>query len=195
MEEVENMRALYFERFRGVGALIELRHHEWRRDGYIDTPYFFRRWMGPEYEPGRKTNWDNISMNSPIQGTAHMLMLIALHILAKQPNRYKLLAGVSMEVHDALVFKTAVRHLAEVYGMVQDLLEKKTVAYTKAFFRYNIDVPIVAEGGVGFRYGVELETPDFSKGLAHVLLAWVFKNLETEAGLAGEFGYDAPAWY
>lgn len=195
LEEVEDMRAKYFQRFRGVGRLIELRHAEWRRQGYIDTPYYFRRWMGPEYEPSRKTNWDNISMNSPIQGTAHMLMVLALHILALQRKKYEPLSRVSMEVHDALVFKTEVRHLVKVYDMAQDLLEKQTVRYTKDFFRYNIDVPIVAEGGVGFRYGVELETPDFSSGLEPVLLGWVLKNIETETALANEFSYDAPAWY
>lgn len=195
LEEVEHMRALYFERFRGVGRLIQLRHAEWRRQGYIDTPYYFRRWMGPEYEPSRKTNWDNISMNSPIQGTAHMLMVIALHILALLPKKFAPLKRVSMEVHDALVFKTEVRSLATTYPMAQRLLEKETVRYTRDFFKYNIDVPIVAEGGIGFRYGVELETPDFANGLESVLLAWVLKNIETEAALAEEFGYDAPAWY
>lgn len=195
MEEVADMRAKFFARFRGVARLIEYRHQQWRRDGFIDTPYHFRRWMGPEYEPGRKTNWDNISMNSPIQGTAHMLMLIALHVLAIQPKTYERLSGVSMEVHDALIFKTPVRYLEETYNKAQDLLENQTVRYTKDRFKYNIDVPIVAEGGIGFRYGVELETPDFSGGLAGVLLSWALKNLETEAALAHEFGYDAPAWY
>jgi DNA polymerase I-like protein with 3'-5' exonuclease and polymerase domains len=193
MEEVEQMRARYFQRFRGVGTLIAVRHEQWRRDGYIDTPYHFRRWMGPAYEPGRKTNWDNISMNSPIQGTAHMLMLLALHILSIQPKRYRLLSGVSMEIHDALVVKGAVRDLPQTYPMMQDLMEKQTVRYTRDKFGYNIDVPIVAEGGIGFRYGVELETPDFSDGLAKPLLEWALKNAETEAMLAAEFGYDAPS--
>lgn len=194
-EEVAEMRARYFNRFRGVAVLIEQRHEEWRRQGYIDTPYFFRRWMGPKYEPGRKTNWDNISMNSPIQGTAHMLMIIALHILSIQPKKYAPLRGISMEVHDALITKALVRELPVVYPMMGNLLEVQTVKYTKEFFGYDIDVPIIAEGGVGFRYGVELETPNFDAGLVGVLLDWLFKNLETEAALSGEFGYDAPPWY
>ncbi len=191
MEQVEEYRNLYFQRFKGVGRLIEYRHKEWRRQGYIDSPYHFRRWMGPRYEPQRTTSWDNISMNSSIQGTAHMLMLIALHILSIQPKKYALLSGVSMEVHDALVFKTTVALFPQVYPMVQDLLEKQTVRYTQDRFGYCIDVPIVAEGGMGFRYGVESEAVDLENGIEASLLAWILKNIETDMASAAEFGYDA----
>lgn len=191
-EEVEMMHRRYFAKFRGVARLIEQRQREWTSKGFVETEWGMRRWCGPEYEPGRKTSWDRIAMNSPIQGTSHLFMLMAMAVLEWQPQAFPLLQSPSFEVHDSLFFKSPVRHCIEAYKQAKPLLEKVPVKYSKDFFGVNFDVPIIAEGGVGFRCGVELETPNIEQPLPNLLLDWLLKDYEIEALIAEQFGYDVP---
>lgn len=193
MEEVEVLHAAFFAAFPQVGVFIELQHEMWKRLEYVDTPVTFRRWMGPKYEPGRKTNWDNIAVNHPVQSTAHFFMLIVLCLISRLPVRLNRLQHPSMEVHDSLIWRTPVRYLAETHKQAQTAMEEMTVKYLRTEFGVDFNVPMVAEGGVGFRLGVELEPSSkvlgAEGGLTTVLLEWLIKDYVVGCSLAAEFGY------
>lgn len=109
----------------------------------VPNTYFVVRRRGQVYITG----------NTPIQGAAHTLLLIAMAILAVKPKTYRLLQDLTAEVHDALVFRVKLRDLGKAYQKAMHLMQVEIPAYIESEFGRKLSVPILAEGSAGFNLG------------------------------------------
>lgn len=148
----------YFRKFRRVRELIEHLKEFAEKNGYAETIFGFCR---PIYthddESGRETFWGNQAVNSPIQGAAHTLLLIAMALMYDNPETYSVLATPVAEVHDALVFSHATRDIAEVGRQGHQLLEVDVPQYIQDVFGFKFSVPIACEQKAGYRLGSVVE--------------------------------------
>lgn len=154
-EDVEKLYNRYFARFRGVKRWLDSQVEFAQTNNYVETLFGFRREISQVVDEDRTTFWRNQAVNSPIQGTAHQLMLISMAVLELKKKTYNLWQRVSMEIHDSLVTYTALRDLPEAYQQGVQLLEKDTLVYIRKHWpKVNWVVPIRAEAKAGLRMGV-----------------------------------------
>jgi len=152
--ECEDFYDAYFDRYKGVGKLIAKLQRKAEQLGYVETLFGFRRYVGEwEREEGRSTYWGNQAVNTPIQGTAHFLILIALCLLHLQPERFVLLQECVAEIHDSLIFYAPLRLLPEVHAQGKMLLEDAVQVIARKWFGIRFSIPILTECEVGFRLG------------------------------------------
>ena len=120
--------------------------------GYVDSLFGFRRQI-LQKDSSRNTYWANQAVNSPIQTTAHQLLLIAMALLHTKPKTYSKLQVPVMEVHDALDFFVKLRDLPLGYKQVMHLLTTGVTEYAERAFGRKLRVPLLAEGEAGFTLG------------------------------------------
>lgn len=148
----------YFERFKGVKAYIDSQAEFAEKNGYVETLFGFRRECTPFVDEDRSSFWMNQAVNSPIQGTAHQLMLISLAVLALRRKTYYLWQRLCMEVHDSLIAYVKLKDLPTAYVQGVQLLEKDVLEHIKKWWpELHWQVPLKAEGKAGFRFGVLVE--------------------------------------
>jgi DNA polymerase-1 len=154
-EEVTRLYELYFKKFKAVKKFLDGRIEFATDNDYVETMFGFRREISIAGDEDRKTFWKNQALNSPIQGSAHQLMLFALAILENKKKTYNLLQDICMEVHDSLVFFTCLCDLPETYRQGIKLMEKEVLVYVKKHWpELNWQVPLKADAKAGFRLGV-----------------------------------------
>jgi DNA polymerase I-like protein with 3'-5' exonuclease and polymerase domains len=157
-EEVTSLHTAYFLKFGSVKKWLEGRVEFAQTYGYAPTLFGFKREISPFGDDDRSTFWANQAKNSPIQGTAHQLLLISLAILELKKKSYNLLQRLTMEGHDALVSYVKLRDLPEARRQMLYLLETDVLVYVKKWWpEVNWEVPLKAEAKAGFRYGVKID--------------------------------------
>jgi len=167
----------YFERYGGVRRFIQEARRIVQEDGHADTIYGFRREIRQDSDT-RKTFWLNQAVNTPIQGSAHQFLLIAIALLHMKPVTYSLLQRPTLEIHDQLVFLVKLRNLLEAYTQVMHLIQEGAVQYTERHFRRKIRVPILGEAQAGFCLG---SLVDYSgESLESLLTKWRAKQNEID---------------
>jgi hypothetical protein len=168
----------YFKTYTGVAAFIQKMHDQAENEGFVETLYGFRRDINKTNEHGRKTFWANQAVNSPIQGSAHGLILIALALLEMKSRTYGLLQKCLMEIHDALVFRVHLRDLPEAYKQCKHLMQEGAAAYSEREFGIKLHVPLIAEASAGFCMG---SLTDYEGGPVEEFLSrWREKQREVE---------------
>lgn len=168
----------YFKTYKGVAKWIEKIRYQAETKGYVETLFGFRRYV-PQHDETRGSYWANIAINSPIQGSAHQLTLIALALLDLKPRTFDLLQCPLMEIHDALLFRTKLRDLIKTFAQGKQLLEHSVVDYTKRNFGITLQVPLVAEAKAGFCFGSMV---DYNGGpIKEFLSNWRKKHQEVDA--------------
>jgi DNA polymerase I-like protein with 3'-5' exonuclease and polymerase domains len=178
-EDVTKLYNRYFERFMGVkswlGSQVEFaEEHE-----YVMTMFGFKREIIQQGDDTRGTFWMNQAVNTPIQGGAHTLLLIAMAITSMKQQTYNLLQKLAMEGHDALVGYTKLKELVETYKQAVYLMEKEVLLYVKKEWpELDWKVPLKAEAKAGFRYGVLV--PYAGESTEVFLESWCKKNHELE---------------
>lgn len=179
-EKVKKLYDEYFNRFSGVKAFIDSQVELAEENGYVETLFGFRREVSPFGNEDRDSFWKNVAVNSPIQGTAHQLILISLAVLSLKPQTYSLWQRLCMEVHDSLVSYVPLRDLPQAYAQGVQLLEKDVLVYVKKWFPdLNWRVPLKAEGKAGFRFGVLVEKYA-GEPVEEFLEKWCQQNKEFE---------------
>lgn len=178
-EEVVRLYKKYFAKFSGVAKFIEYMHGFAEENAYVETLFGFQREIAIAGDETRTTFWANQAVNSPIQGTAHQLMLIAMAILEIKKKTYNLLQRASMEVHDSLYTFVKLIQLQEAYKQFIYLLEKEVLVYVKKWWP-EVDwvVPLKAEAKAGFRLGVMAEYK--GEPVEEFVEKWCQKNREFE---------------
>ncbi len=139
----------FFTVYGGVKRWIEKQRELAERLGYVETLFGFRRHIRSD-DADRKTYTGNQAINSPVQGTAHTYMLIALALLDLKPKTYNHLHKCIMEVHDALYFKVKLRHLLEAHTQLIALFETDVVEYARRAFNLKLRVPLLVDAEAGF---------------------------------------------
>jgi DNA polymerase I-like protein with 3'-5' exonuclease and polymerase domains len=145
--------------------------------GYVDTLFGFRRDIY-QNDDTRKTHWANQALNTPIQGSAHQLVLMAMAILDQKPKTYNRLQTPVMEIHDSLYFFTKLRYLQEANRQIKQLLEHDVVEYAVEHFGRRLKVPLIAETKAGFCMGSMVEYEGMATDV--FLSAWRKKHREVE---------------
>lgn len=167
----------YFRVYKGVGRYIQEQRDKAERLGYVETLFGFRREIRKD-DAGRKTYWANQAVNTPVQGTAHQFLLIALALLKQKPQTYSLLQRCIMEVHDALYFLVKLRDLPKAYIQLMHLFEVGAWEYAKQQFDLKLRVPLLAEATAGFCMGSMVEYEGV--GVKDFLQHWRTKQHEIE---------------
>lgn len=186
-ERSNELHTKYFRKYKKVRQLIDHLQAFAEKHNYVETLFGFRRPLNTAGDDdGRSTFWGNQAINSPIQGSAHQLMLFAMATLHEQPQKYKLLQTPVMEVHDALDFYVKLKYLPDALAEGLELFQTAVPAYVKKHFGRTLKVPLVAEGAAGFRLGVMEKynggsTAAFTK-------AWLKKNDEVEKKITAKWG-------
>lgn len=156
--ETDKLYDSYFRRYSGVARWIESQQVFAERNHYVETLFGFRRPIVTDNsDEGRLSFWGNQAVNSPLQGSAHQLLLIALALLHDRWEELTSLQNPIMEVHDALVFFTPVWQMRNTYRQALRLMEKEIPKYCEKYFDRRLKVPLVAESKCGFRLGSMIE--------------------------------------
>lgn len=86
-EEVARLYRSYFKKFRGVKDFMDGQIEFGKEHGFVKTLFGFQREISLAGDETRTTFWENQCRNSPIQGTAHQLMLISMAVLNLKNRR------------------------------------------------------------------------------------------------------------
>ncbi len=177
--EVRGYFKKYFSTYLGVARFMGQMRTQGERDNYVETMFGFRRHLNLSSKDERGTYWGNQAVNTPVQGTAHQLVLIAIALLHIKPKTYDLLQKPLMEVHDALYWLTKLRDMREAYAQQKYLLQEGVPAYVKSEFGITLQVPLIADSTAGFCMGSMVEYK--GESMHTFLKAWQTKHKEVEA--------------
>ena len=127
---------------------------EARSDGYTET-FFGRRRYLPSIKSddwGKRSFSERCALNTPIQGTAAEILKLAMRELVKQLADKPYIRPI-LQIHDELLFEVDEGHEAEAIDIIRSAMERQPFP--------EFDIPIVAEGECGKRFGslTELEVP------------------------------------
>ena len=131
----------YFERYKGVRALIDQTLEEARREQKVRT--LFGR-----VRPIPDINSKNINLrgfaertavNTPLQGTAADLIKIAMIRIAAALRERGLKSRMTLQVHDELVFEVPEKEVDTMRTLVRDHMEQV----------HPLSVPLLVEVGAG----------------------------------------------
>lgn len=183
LEDVQRYYDAYFARYPGVRILTTELREQAEQKGYVENMFGFQRPLntsGQAEEGDTGAYWGNQAINTPIQGAAHQLMLMAVAALRTKRKKYLKLLGIpTMEVHDALYFFVTLRDVLKSFALGKELLETEPLITMKKYFKkVKWDMPLVVEGKIGFRLGdsVELEGMEETEALAEMTLETFIKE-------------------
>lgn len=158
-EQFDRYYDRYFATYKFVSEYIRKCREEAERTGRVETIFGFRRPI-EKNDDRRASFWGNQAINSPIQGAAHQLVLIALALLHLKPRTYRLLQHPVMEVHDELLFRVRLGDLPAADRALRYLLQTDVAAYVLKHWQRKLRVPLVAETEAGFCRGSMVEYED-----------------------------------
>jgi len=95
-------------------------------------------------ELGVRSYWERCALNTPIQGTAADVLKLAMGRLIEGLNEKPYIKPL-LTIHDELVFEVPEDKVQEAYAFIKGCME--AVPFE------GFDVPIVAEGAIGDRFG------------------------------------------
>jgi len=131
----------YFARYTGVRKFIDSTIAETRRTGVTKT-LFGRERPIPEMNsrnPNQRGFAERTAVNTPLQGTAADLIKLAMIRIDRELETRKLKTVMLLQVHDELLFESPPEEVDAVRKLVKSGMEEV----------YKLDVPLVAEVGVG----------------------------------------------
>ncbi|MBS4007482.1 MAG: bifunctional 3'-5' exonuclease/DNA polymerase [Clostridium sp.] len=116
---------------------------------YSETAFGRRRYLKGinSRDWGVKSYWERCALNTPIQGTAADILKRAMAIMVAGLSTRPYIKPL-VTIHDEIVFEVPVDKVDEATAFIKACMEQRILA--------EFDVPIVAEGAVGLRFG-ELE--------------------------------------
>lgn len=191
----------YFKRYKGMARFIEEVREFVAEHGYIENIFGFRRPLNSadvvsDDEASMYSGdqggayWKNQAINTPIQGAAHHLMLMAMSRLkpgTKTAKKYLKMLGIPpLEVHDAIYFFVRLKNLLKAKLLGFELLEKEPLRVIRKMFpKIKWKVPLAVEASVGFRLG---DTVDCAKesNIKDLLIEMFLSTFIREASLTAE---------
>lgn len=176
-EEAQRLYDNYFKAYPGVAVFIQRMRKFVEQHGYVENMFGFRRPLVSGsviegYEQDEESDettqsgayWGNQAINTPVQGAAHMLMLMAVAMLRRKKKKYAPLGVPTLEIHDYIGWKTRLKDFIKAYSLGKNLLEKEPLGVVKKEWpKIKWQVPLVVEGKVGFRYGDSVECEEDGK--------------------------------
>ena len=113
---------------------------------YSETSLGRRRYLKGilSTEWGVRSYWERCALNTPIQGTAADILKLAMARLVEGLSERPYIRPL-LTIHDELVFEVPEDKVKEAYAFIKDCME--SVPFE------GFDVPIIAEGATGDRFG------------------------------------------
>ena len=188
-QEIRKGYRRYFKRYPGIKRFIESQRLFAKEHGYVETIFGMRQTLvirerdrdddghqDMDFESRDAGNWKNQSINAPVQGSAHQLLVCGLVNILRQSDRYKLLDTPVMDVHDALYFSTLLLELPEATRQAKYLMDRESLDTVKRDFpAIDWQVPIMTEAEAGLSLGCKVDLEgDFTVG--GFLLEWYRKR-------------------
>ena len=140
-DAAKNYIERYFSRYPGVAAYMERTRVEAKQQGYVETVFGRRLWLGEINSPNgpRRQAAERAAINAPMQGTAADLIKLAMIDIWRWIRDAALGSRLIMQVHDELVLEVPE---AEIDLLRSELPRRMAGVATLA-------VPLLAEVGVG----------------------------------------------
>lgn len=187
--QINKMMAKYFSRYSGVKTYIENQREYAEKHKVVKNMFGFKRPLDIGYDKEEETAhgggafWGNIAINTPIQGAAHHLMLMAMSLLKNKNNKYRTMLGVpGMEVHDYLGWWIPLNRLEKALPMAKRLLEVEPLNMIKKLYpEIKWKVPLKVEAKCGFRFGDTVEVEGLS--LQQMLIKFFFETYRSDTKL------------
>ena len=177
IDQVQSFYDKYFAKYPGAKRLIDKLIDQASEEGFVSTIFGFKREI-MKVDDERASFWGNQAVNSPVQGSAHQLVLIALAAIYLKPKTYWAIRDLREEVHDAIYSFTLVKNMQEAYEQGKYLLEKEVPLRVKQWFGFELKVPLIAEAKAGFRQGVLVDYK--GESVSDFLDVWREKNKKIE---------------
>ena len=137
---------LYFERYPGVKAYMDMIRESAREKGYVET-VFGRRLYLPEINARnaqRRQYAERTAINAPMQGTAADIIKRAMIAVDAWIHEKQIAADLIMQVHDELVIEVSDESADDVAGEVVRLMSQAA----------DLSIPLVVEIGRGNNWDV-----------------------------------------
>jgi len=114
--------------------------------GYSETAFGRRRILKGIYSPDRGTRsyWQRCALNTPIQGTAADILKLAMVRILKKIKQYAYIKPL-LTIHDEILFEVPIDKKDEACKVIQKCMEQQPFP--------EFDIPLKAEGAVGFNFG------------------------------------------
>ena len=114
--------------------------------GYSETAFGRRRILKGIYSPDRGTRsyWQRCALNTPIQGTAADILKLAMVRILKKLKDYPYIKPL-LTIHDEILFEVPVDKKDEACRIIKACMEQQPFP--------EFDIPLKAEGAVGFNFG------------------------------------------
>lgn len=151
-EEATRIRALFFQRWRGIGLWHDRMEKSIRMHGFVRSPLGRMRRLPDVYSDNPRLQSSAIrqAINFPVQSFASDLMLLSLSKLAKMFGSEEVaLVGT---VHDSLLMEVREDRLKPV---LQDTARVMLCPDIKRSFGAEVTVPLEVEFQIGRRWGEE----------------------------------------
>ena len=115
----------YFQKYAKVRNYLDGLLDQARRDGYVTTLFFRRRYLPEIMSPQAAIRQfaERTAINAPIQGTAADLIKVAMVRIFRRMAEKGLSAAMIMQVHDELVFETPVAERDALIAIVREEME------------------------------------------------------------------------
>lgn len=172
LEEAQAARAAFFQQFPGLlpwHAKQRRLAHKYHR---VQSPLGRIRHL-PDIisrEKGVVGEAERQAINSPVQAMASDLCLLSMVLLDRAFRRDGLRAAPIGTVHDAINFECPHDELDRVLPLIKWQMENPPL---EQLFKYSLDIPIVADIGVGRAWGKSDEVPDECFQSRRILKGWL----------------------
>ena len=148
--EAQDYIKAYFARFPGIQAYMEETKEKARDDKFVTT-LFGRRIHISEIassNPNMRNFAERQAINAPIQGSAADIIKRAMIALPHAIAQAELGINMLLQVHDELIFEVPDEHATQAAELIRAQME---TAHNGVI---SLDVPLVAEAGIGKNWGL-----------------------------------------
>ncbi|MBQ7574009.1 MAG: bifunctional 3'-5' exonuclease/DNA polymerase [Clostridia bacterium] len=124
----------------------EATKNEAMNTGYSETAFGRRRILKGIYSPemGTRSYWQRCALNTPIQGTAADILKLAMVRILEKIREYPYIKPL-LTIHDEILFEVPIDKKDKACNIIKECMEKNPFS--------GFDVPLKAEGAVGFSFG------------------------------------------
>lgn len=183
LQEVSDARKNYFKKYVGVSEFIQYCIEYAQEHGHtIPNLFGMTRELVIGGDRGNGSFWGNQSVNTPVQGSAAQVLILALAIMKEKEKECQLVRKhMENEIHDSLVATPRLRDLVATDALLQDIMERMVVEELLKRFNVKMLVPLTTDAAVGFRLGTMVKDYDrYKQSLEEVVDLWCKKNQDVE---------------
>jgi uracil-DNA glycosylase family 4 len=150
--EAQTYRRTFFERFPRLAFWHEKQKRMVEHLGYVESPIGRRRRLPDVRSTDKEVAGEAMrqAINSPVQGFASDLCLMAIGILEDHPSLAEMHVRMLGQLHDSIIFEAPAEAAEDAAGVIKDVMENLPI---REVFGYEMPVPVVADVAVVQHWG------------------------------------------